>query len=170
MPAARSFTESTYFDRTFNRLAVKLLPGEYHATDADTMIVTLLGSCVSVCLRDRLTGIGGMNHFMLPTAADAAPPSARYGSHAMEFLLEHVARLGARLPHLEAKVFGAGRVMDGMTDVGSRNADFALRFLEHRGIPVAALDVGDVHPRKIYFSPRCGRVFVRRIRPAAPGE
>lgn len=162
----RDFVCSTYFDRSFNRQAVKILPGEYYATAADTMIVTVLGSCVSVCLRDRLAGIGGMNHFMLP-GHGAQSPSARYGVKAMEVLLEHLKHLGADHSRLEAKVFGAGRVVQGMGDVGSHNADFALEYLGSRGIPVSALDVGDVHPRKVYFSPRTGRVLVRRIRGCA---
>jgi len=57
---------SSYYDRRFNTQAIKVLPGEYYATQDDTMIVTVLGSCVSVCLRDRYSGIGGLNHFMLP--------------------------------------------------------------------------------------------------------
>lgn len=159
------FAKTSYFDRTFNQQAVKILPGEYHATDSDTMIVTVLGSCVSVCIRDRINGIGGMNHYMLPgDSATAAPPSPRYGTRAMELLIDHLVHLGGRLPHLEAKVFGAGRVINGVTDVGERNAAFALRYLEERAIPVTAVDVGDIYPRKVYFAPATGRAFVRQIR------
>ncbi len=165
MHTGKYFAKNSYYDRTFNMPAVKILPGEYHATDSDTMIVTVLGSCVSVCIRDRVSGIGGMNHYMLPDGATAAgAPSPRYGAHAMELLITHLIHLGGRLPYLEAKVFGAGRVINGVTDVGERNAEFALRYLEQREIPVMAVDVGDVYPRKVYFAPATGRAFVRQIR------
>jgi len=165
MHTGKYFAKNSYYDRTFNMPAVKILPGEYHATDSDTMIVTVLGSCVSVCIRDRISGIGGMNHYMLPGETAAADsPSPRYGTHAMELLITHLIHLGGRLPYLEAKVFGAGRVINGVTDVGERNAEFALRYLEKRGIPVMAVDVGDVYPRKVYFAPATGRAFVRQIR------
>lgn len=165
MHTGKYFAKSSYYDRTFNKQAVKILPGEYHATDSDTMIVTVLGSCVSVCIRDRVSGIGGMNHYMLPgEAGTAGSPSPRYGTHAMELLIDHLLQLGGRLPYLEAKVFGAGRVINGVTDVGERNAEFALRYLEKREIPVTAVDVGDIYPRKVYFAPATGRAFVRQIR------
>lgn len=170
MEDGRAFARDSYFDRIFNTAAIKLLPGEYHATTDDTLLVTTLGSCVAVCLRDRINGIGGMNHFMLPEGErpdrDGEPGSARYGSHAMTLLLEHILRLGGRRPYLEAKIFGAGRVIRAMTDVGRRNADFARAFLERQGIPITAVDVGDSYPRKIYYAPTTGKVFVRRLRTA----
>lgn len=89
--------------------------------------------------------------------------SARYGIHAMKLLLEHVIQLGADRTNLEAKIFGAGRVMDGMSDVGRQNADFALRYLKGQKIRITAIDVGDTFPRKIYFSPATGQVFVKRV-------
>ena len=66
---------NTYFDRHLNMEAVKILPGEYFATTRDLVVVTVLGSCVSVCLRDRRSGIGGMNHFMLPGNDEHSPVS-----------------------------------------------------------------------------------------------
>lgn len=165
------FSTSTYFDRAFGVSAVKILPGQYHATDDNTAITTVLGSCVSVCLYDRVGGIGGMNHYMLPgglgTSGASETGSARYGIHAMQLLLAHVIRLGAVRGRLEAKVFGAGRVMEGMSDVGRQNADFALHYLKEHRITIAAVDVGDTSPRKICFAPGTGQVFVKRIRTQA---
>lgn len=169
------FSTSRYYDRTFDTMVVKILPGQYHATDDKTVITTVLGSCVSVCLYDTCNGVGGMNHFMLPgnagTAGKSGAGSARYGTHAMQLLLAHVIRLGAARDSLAAKVFGAGRVMDGMSDVGRQNADFALCYLQERRIHVAAVDVGATLPRKIFFSPATGQVFVKRLRSRTlPGE
>lgn len=159
-----------YYDRQFNTQAAKILPGEYYATKRDMMIVTVLGSCVSACIRDRETGIGGMNHFMLPHCdADPGNPlstSTRYGTYAMEMLINHLLKLGARRQFLEAKLFGGGNVMQGFTvnKVGTRNAEFALSYLETEQISVVSKDLLDVHPRKVYFFPQTGRVLVKKLR------
>lgn len=157
-----------YIDREFNLEAAKVLPGGYVVTACDLLIVTVLGSCVSVCLRDRVSGIGGMNHFMLPERNGERGldlgDSARYGAYAMEVLINDLLKLGAQRERLEAKVFGAGRVLSGVTDIGERNARFALAYLQRERISIAAQDLGGVHPRKIYFFPANGRVFVRLLR------
>lgn len=167
MHRGRYFSTSVYYDRLFDAQAVKILPGQYHATAVDTVITTVLGSCVSVCLYEIASGVGGMNHFMLPgdivEGGKSGNHSARYGTHAMKLLLDHVIQLGADRASLVAKVFGAGKVMDGMSDVGRQNADFALRYLKEQKIRIGAIDVGDIFPRKIYFSPTTGQVFVKRI-------
>lgn len=163
-------TPNLYFDRQFNTQAAKILPGEYYATSRDVMIVTVLGSCVSACIRDRESGIGGMNHFMLPhTDADPDNPlstSARYGTYAMEMLINDLLKLGARRSSLEAKIFGGGNVMTGFTvhNVGTRNAEFALHYLQTENIRVVAKDLLDIYPRKVYFFPNSGRVLIKKLR------
>jgi chemotaxis protein CheD len=159
-----------YFDRIHNRQAAKVLPGEYYVTDREMLLVTVLGSCVSACIRDTESGIGGMNHFMLPNAGgDADGPnshSARYGAYAMELLINQLLKLGARRESLEAKVFGGGNVLAGLThaNVGERNARFVLGFLSLEGIRIAAKDLMLDHPRKVYYFPESGRVRVKRLR------
>jgi chemotaxis protein CheD len=158
-----------YFDRHFNMQAAKILPGEYYATTRNMLIVTVLGSCVSACIRDRELGIGGMNHFMLPHSDDAASllsNATRYGTYAMEMLINHLLKLGARRPYLEAKLFGGGAVMKEFTtsNVGTKNADFALQYLETEKIKVVAKDLLDVYPRKVYFFPKEDRVLVKKLR------
>jgi len=179
------FATTSYYDREFATRAVKILPGEYYATDDGTAITTLLGSCVSVCLHDRESGVGGMNHFMLPRipggsdATRCAAPtgiacdeacSARFGACAMRHLLQRLELLGARRSRLEAKLFGAGRVMAGMTDIGGGNAAFALEYLRERGILVTAQDLGGFSPRKVVFFPATGRTLVKRIRALPAGR
>jgi chemotaxis protein CheD len=131
------------------------------------LIVTVLGSCVSACIRDRMTGLGGMNHFMLPDGGDSGPVSAsmRYGGYAMEVLINDLLKAGARREHLEAKVFGGGAVLRGFTamNVGERNAAFVTSFLKTERIPVLAEDLNDVYPRKVYFFPRTGKVLVKKL-------
>lgn len=159
-----------YYDRQFNTQAAKILPGAYYVTKRDMMIVTVLGSCVSACIRDRETGIGGMNHFMLPFSdTDVNNPlsqSARYGTYAMEVLINHVLKLGARRAFLEAKLFGGGNVMQGFTvnKVGTRNAEFALSYLKTEQIQVVSQDLLDIHPRKVYYFPKTGRVLIKKLR------
>lgn len=158
-----------YYDRHFDRQAAKILPGEFYASSRDMVLVTVLGSCVAACVRDPYTGIGGMNHFMLPDSGDARnnllAPSARYGVHAMEMLLNQLVKLGARRGNLEAKVFGGGKVLTQIThtDVGRRNAEFVLDFIERERIPLAAADLLEDYPRKIYYFPRTGKVLMKRI-------
>ncbi len=161
---------NVYFDRDFDIEAAKILPGEYYVTARDMVLVTVLGSCVSACIRDRVSGIGGMNHFMLPDVAqDNSNPvslSARYGTYAMELMINQLLKMGARRASLEAKVFGGGNVLRGMesSNVGGRNADFALSYLHTEGIAVASQDLLDVYPRKVYFFPGTGRVLVKKLR------
>ncbi|MCA1855147.1 chemoreceptor glutamine deamidase CheD [Massilia oculi] len=163
------FATNVYYDRTFDCEAAKILPGEYYYTGKDMLIVTVLGSCVSACIRDRMTGLGGMNHFMLPDGGgDGGSPvsaSMRYGSFAMEILINDLLKAGARRDHLEAKVFGGGAVLRGFTamNVGERNAAFVTSFLKTERIPVLASDLNDIYPRKVYFFPKTGKVLVKKL-------
>ena len=159
-----------YRDRTFNIDAAKILPGEYYVTRREMLLVTTLGSCVAACIRDKSNGIGGMNHFMLPdNAAEQSgwgTSSTRYGTYAMEMLINQLLKLGARRENLEAKVFGGGAVIKNMssTNVGERNAKFGINYLRTEGIPVVAKDLLDIYPRKVYFFPNTGKVLVKKLR------
>lgn len=159
-----------YFDRQHNVEAAKILPGEYYATPRDMVLVTVLGSCVCACIRDKVSGIGGMNHFMLPDSGhDRNNPlgdSARYGTYAMEILINQLLKMGAKRSNFEAKVFGGGSVLRGFTvnNVGERNAEFVLEFLKTEKIVVAAQDLLDVFPRKVYYFPNSGLVRVKKLK------
>jgi len=159
-----------YFDRQHNSEAAKILPGEYYATGRDMLLVTVLGSCVCACIRDRVSGIGGMNHFMLPDAGqDQGNPlgeSARYGTYAMEILINQLLKMGAQRSNFEAKVFGGGAVLRGFTvaNVGERNADFVMKFLKTEKISIAAKDLLDIYPRKVYYFPNTGLVRVKKLK------
>ena len=161
-----------YFDRDFRLEAVKILPGEYHAASGPVGMTTVLGSCVSTCLWDPDRRIGGMNHFMLPDEGKLVgshgniSAGGRYGVHAMELLVNQILKLGGRRDRLEAKVFGGGNVLQGfmLSNVGEQNAQFIVEYLNIERIPIAARDLLDVWPRKIYFFPRSGKVMVKRLR------
>ena len=161
---------NVYYDRTFDCEAAKILPGEYYFTGREMLIVTVLGSCVAACIRDRVSGVGGMNHFMLPDSGnDADSPlsaSMRYGAYAMEVLINELLKAGARRENMEAKVFGGGNVLRGFTtiNVGERNAQFVRDYLRAENIRIVAEDLNDVHPRKVYFFPRNGKVLVKKLK------
>ncbi len=158
-----------YKDNNFNVEAVKILPGEYFATADNTMIVTTLGSCVSVCLRDPITRVAGMNHFLLPANQDNQAfnsDSARYGVYAMEVLINHLMKLGAVKHRFEAKVFGGGNVLRQLrsNSVGEQNSKFVLNYLEAENIHIKAKDLLGEFPRKVYFFPLTGEVKVRKLK------
>ncbi|MEJ2793571.1 chemoreceptor glutamine deamidase CheD [Iodobacter sp. LRB] len=159
-----------YFDKSFDIDAAKLLPGEYYVTGRNMLLVTVLGSCVAACIRDRKTGVGGMNHFMLPEAADEATAMAglatRYGTYAMEMLINQIMKMGGSKSSLEAKVFGGGNVLRGFTvsNIGQKNVDFVRSFLDLERIPVVSEDLLDIFPRKVYFFPQTGRVLVKKLK------
>jgi chemotaxis protein CheD len=161
---------NVYFDRQHNTEAAKILPGEYYATGRDMVLVTVLGSCVCACIRDKVSGIGGMNHFMLPDAGqDKNNPlgeSARYGAYAMEILINQLLKMGAKRENFEAKVFGGGAVLRGFTvaNIGERNAEFVLKFLQMENIPILAQDLLDIYPRKVYYFPSTGLVRVKKLK------
>jgi chemotaxis protein CheD len=161
-----------YWDREHHGFAAKLLPGEYYVTTAGERIATVLGSCVSACVRDRRLGIGGMNHFMLPldaskgTSAWGAVASAatRYGNVAMERLINDILKLGGRRESLEVKLVGGGKVLDGMDiDIGARNIEFVRKYMADEGFGVAGEDLGGLFPRKVHYAPDSGKLRVKKL-------
>jgi chemotaxis protein CheD len=163
---ARKPGEASFFfyDAHFKNDAVKILPGEYFVHNEDMLIMTTLGSCIAACLYDRNAKVGGMNHFMLP---DGAGDSGRYGSYAMELLINEMMKRGATRMTMEAKVFGGGQVVSGMTtmNVGERNTNFVMDYLKTERIPIVSKDVLDVYPRKVCFLPGSGKAMVKRLAP-----
>jgi len=157
-----------FFDQHFKYAAVKVLPGEYYVSDEDVVIMTVLGSCIAACIWDSRLRIGGMNHFMLPEGG--ADASGRYGSYAMELLINELIKRGSTREYMQAKVFGGGAVISGMTslNVGERNTQFVLDYLATERIPVVSKDVMDIYPRKVVFFPITGKAMVKRLAHAHP--
>ncbi|MBN2864583.1 MAG: chemoreceptor glutamine deamidase CheD [Thiotrichales bacterium] len=147
---------------------IKILPGEFYVTQLNERIETVLGSCISACVRDPIAGIGGMNHFMLPVNKSSANGSElsdanRYGNFAMENLVNALLSKGAKRERLEFKLFGGGRIMSSMTNVGWYNIGFAFDYVYTEGFKIVSQDIGDVYPRKVLYYPLTGRVRVRRL-------
>lgn len=167
----RSPGEASFFyaDHHFQYDAVKVLPGEYFVSSEDMMVMTVLGSCIAACIWDGRVRAGGMNHFMLPEG-DGVEGGGRYGSYAMELLINHLLKLGARRESMQAKIFGGAQVMAGFSsmNVGERNTKFVLDYLATERIPVVSQDVLDIHPRKVCFFPTSGKALVKRLAHAHP--
>ena len=158
-----------YFDHHFQFNAVKVLPGEYFVSGDNIVIMTVLGSCIAACLWDSRARVGGMNHFMLPES-DSTDVSGRYGSYAMELLINEMLKLGARRETMQAKIFGGGQVMANFTtmNVGERNTSFVVNYLQTERIPIVSEDALDIYPRKVVFFPATGKAMVKRLAHAHP--
>ena len=157
-----------YRDPRFDAIAVKVFPGDHYVTaTADEMLVTILGSCVTACIRDPLAAVGGMNHFMLPEATgagwDTASASMRYGNVAMERLINDILARGGARQRLEIKVFGGGNVMNGTTNIGHRNAEFVEQYLAAENLPIAAHHLRGNLPRRVHYFPVTGKVMLLEL-------
>jgi chemotaxis protein CheD len=166
-------TINRYWDQQNEIVAAKLLPGDYYVTTVDEMITTVLGSCVSACIRDAVSGIGGMNHFMLPETTRSrldtrdesiVGTALRYGNYAMEHLINTILQYGGKRKNLEVKLFGGGKVIATLGDVGSRNIEFVLEYVDTEALNLVSHDLGDIYPRKVNFFPKTGRVRMKKIK------
>ena len=164
MPRKQGEASFFFYDAHFKNAAVKILPGEYFVDNEDILVMTTLGSCIAACLWDRHAMVGGMNHFMLP---EGSGDSGRYGSFAMELLINELMKRGASKSRMEAKIFGGGAVIAGMNtiNVGERNTNFVIDYLKLERIPIVSKDVMDVYPRKVCFLPHSGKAMVKRLAP-----
>lgn len=161
-----------YWDKRLDCAAAKILPGEFYVSAQGEVISTVLGSCVSACIRDRMIGVGGMNHFMLPAKGagsdqwddSAASASMRYGNWAMEYLINEIIKQGGSKRNFEVKIFGGGQVLKNMTNIGKRNIDFVRAFLFREGLAVTSEDLGDIYPRKVMYFPDSGAVKMKKLR------
>jgi len=166
-------TITRYWDKENDIIAAKLLPGDYYVTKENEMITTVLGSCVSACIRDAVLGIGGMNHFMLPETSKSRLSSRdesvvgtalRYGNYAMEHLINTILQYGGKRKNLEVKLFGGGKIIATLGDVGSRNIEFVLDYVDTEALKLVSHDLGDIYPRKVNFYPQTGRVRMKKIK------
>lgn len=164
-----------FWDPVQGCVTVKVLPGEFYVSNQVEMVSTVLGSCVSACIYDPARGIGGMNHFMLPEPigersgerdawSATVGRAARYGNDAMEQLINAILKAGGQRASLEVKIFGGGRVLTQMTDVGRRNIEFVQRYIAAEQLNLCASDLGDVYPRQVQFFPATGKARVRQLR------
>ncbi|MFM9891031.1 MAG: hypothetical protein ACKVOE_10435 [Rickettsiales bacterium] len=169
LPVADYFHGSKrFFDAKEQHYVVKIFSGDWHvSTEPGEMLATILGSCVSACVRDPFAGIGGMNHFLLPgdeRETKEMSDAARYGVFAMESLINGILNAGGRKDRLEFKVFGGGNVINNSARIGSKNATFIRQFLRNEGYRITSEDLEGEHPRRLHYFPSTGRVMMRLLR------
>lgn len=150
-------------------VVASLLPGELYVTKENELISTALGSCVAACIRDKVTGVGGMNHFMLPAtggelAIGVVSQANRYGNHAMEQLINTILNHGGQRKNLEVKLFGGGRMISLMSDIGLKNIEFVRQYVQTEALDLVGEDLGDIFPRKLLYNPLSGRARVKKLR------
>lgn len=157
------------YNSKLGRYVHEIFAGGYHATrNSNLVFSTLLGSCISVCLRDRFTGVAGMNHFMLPGKSykknAVSNGDARYGLSSMKMLIGEMLKIGAEKNALEAKIFGGGQLYEmTLNNVANMNIDFIEKYLQKKRIPVLAGCLGGYCGRKLYFYPDTFAVYVKQI-------
>ncbi len=143
----------------------KIHPGDVCVTVSTEAVTTVLGSCVSACVRDTRTGVGGMNHFMVPDGADSAGEGDRHGVEAMSRLLDATLAHGSgERSRLELKLVGGSRLKPGAPDVGRRAIEFVRRFAAGAQLAIEAEDVGGVLGREVVYWPGTGQLQIRKLR------
>lgn len=142
-----------------------LYPGDLVASRAPLVVSTVLGSCVSVCLWDATTAIGGINHYLLADRANGAGAAERYGSTAIPMLVDQVMAAGGRRAAVVAKIFGGAELSGSPLgrSVGQANVAVAILALGELGIPIIARDTGGSRARRLVFSTADGVALVRRL-------
>lgn len=171
-PSVKGFAHiNRFYDKTRDGVSAKILPGEYYVTVSNEFVLTVLGSCVSACIRDKVFGIGGMNHFMLPKnykedgqVSINISDSTRYGNYAMEHLINDILKHGGRKENLEVKIVGGGRIIASKSSIGLKNVEFVKEYLHTEGYTIMGEDVGDIYPRKVAYCPMTGKVKVKKMR------
>lgn len=154
-----------HWDAAAKSWIVQILPGEFYVTANGEIIATVLGSCVSTCIRDRKLGLGGMNHFMLPEDPHKDPrgDALRYGCFALERLINEVIKRGGQRDQLEIKVFGGGQVIASLTDIGRSNVEFVRNYLRDEQLESVVEDVGGQWARRVRYYPSTGKVLVKHL-------
>lgn len=161
-----------FWDKAKEKYVAKILPGEFYVTTHKELISTTLGSCVSACIWDKVAGIGGMNHFMLPLTdqeidnikwGNDDTDATRYGNYAMEFLINEILKNGGTRKNMAVKLFGGGKVLRNAGDIGKRNISFVMDYIKVEDMKLEAYDLGDVYPRKVLFDPKSGKAQMKKL-------
>ena len=168
-------SRQSHFDPSSGATAIWIFQGDFYVSARpDMFLTTVLGSCIAVCMRDPVAGCGGMNHFLLPDAEDRGEhyPSLalRYGSYSIERLINAILSRGGKRERLEIKAFGGANVLNGASNVGSRNVDFIEHYFARERLPIRAVDLRGNFPRKLRYFPTTGRAQVCDLRNAEAAD
>lgn len=153
-----------YYDQVHEITVVKVFSGDCYSTNTPgEMLVTILGSCISACIRDPIAKVGGMNHFLLPNSSNLGDSPARYGAYAMEKLINDLLKKGAQKSRMEVKIFGGGNVIKSGAMIGDKNVKFIRDYLKLEGLRIDQEDLGGTSPRRIHYYPDSGKVMMRKL-------
>ena len=154
---------NTFYDKNSNMNVVKIISGNYYVSNQpNDVLVTILGSCISACIRDPKAKIGGMNHFLLP--GDNTNDSARFGAYAMEILINEIMKKGGRKERLEVKLFGGANIIQSnLSKIGDKNVEFIREYIEKEKLNVLTEDLGGTSPRRIHYYPHTGKVMMKKV-------
>jgi chemotaxis protein CheD len=128
-----------------------------------------LGSCIAVCIYDKLVKVGAMVHIVLPRHEGPVDDNpGRYGNTAVPFLLEQVTKRGGMKNRLTAKLAGGAQMTTapGLRDTfktGERNLAEVKAALERERVPLAAADVGGNTGRTVKLFIDTGVVTVKTV-------
>lgn len=140
-----------------------LYPSALFVKKEGHMVTTVLGSCVAICLYDKVKQVGGINHYMLPFWNGRELASPKYGNIAIESLVKKMEILGSSRINMIAKVFGGANQLNHNSGVGERNFQIAKEMLEDYNIKIVAKSIGGHNGRKINFNTSTGEVFMKNI-------
>lgn len=157
------------YDKSLDKYVVGISSGGIYLTEEDEVITTVLGSCIAVCVRDLMTGITGMNHFLIAGNKNDINNASghslfQYGLYSMDYMLNKMIHLGCSKDTMEIKIFGGGAIISSVGDVGKSNVRFVKNYINLKGYRLAGEDVGGNHPRKINYFSGSGKVMVKRMR------
>lgn len=155
-----------YWSKRHDCYAVNVKPGEFYVTAQSEAITTLLGSCISACIRDPIAGIGGINHFILPAEGGSKffdSDSARYGAYAMEQLINTLMKFGGSKSRMEVKITGGASLIKGCREIGAYNIQFVLDYIKKEGLKLLSSDVGGEQARHVVYLPQSGRLLVKKL-------
>jgi len=157
---------------------VYLRPGEMHSSERPALVVTVLGSCLSVTMFSRRTGLGGICHGLLPRCGGqhVCDCSCLEGFKYVDCSIEKMAKLfdqyGVKRGEIEVKCFGGSDMFErrrkdsSPVSIGRQNIQTAEKILAHEGLKIMKMDVGGQQGRKILFYTHTGEVLLKRLRQA----
>jgi chemotaxis protein CheD len=165
---------------------VYLKAGEIVFSDKPHIILTVLGSCLSVTMLHRRSGLAAISHGLLPHCRERAACSddcremAKYVECSLAWMLKRFKEAGVPPREIEVKAFGGADMFGkrpadkGLISVGKQNIAVAQRIIEKGGLTVVSMDVGGNQGRKIFFNTQSGEIMLKRLMPNVilvdPGE
>lgn len=126
---------------------------------------TILGSCVGVCVYDRMKKIGGLAHILLPNWVKDGVKE-KYADSAIPILVNQLLKMGCSREFMSAKIAGGASMFRfqanlALGQIGERNVEAVRKALAERNIPIVVEDVGGSAGRVLDFFLEDGRMKIK---------